>query len=176
MVRWCNGFMSDDFQKYIYIFVVWRVAVEAATANILGTSAPYLIPVTGVYNWNYDPICKLASGIDYGFLFLLFYSTPPLFLFSSGAKASRESSLKFTIRPICLPFPFPLLPYPSYPAVNSSQSRGMTRGNLTAMSRCTIQGNIPSCSCLSYKDGKYLLSVDTPPGSFIFMILFYSVF
>lgn len=104
------------------------------------------------------------------FFFLLF------FFFSIGAKASRESSLKFTIRPICLPFPFPQLPYPSYPLWTLCGGRGMTRGNLTAMSRYTIQGSIPGCSCLSNKDDKYLLSVDTPPGSYSFIISFYYAF
>lgn len=40
MVRWCNGFMSDDFQKYIYIFVVGGEAAEAATIDILGPPRP----------------------------------------------------------------------------------------------------------------------------------------
>lgn len=103
--------------------------------------------------------------------FFFFFSS-----LSSGAKASRESSLKFTIRPICWQFPSSQLLHPSYPAVNSLQSRGMTHGNLTAALGCSIQGNIQSCSCLSAKDDKYLSSLDTPPGSFIFMILFYPVF
>lgn len=41
MVRWYNGFMSDDFQKYIYIFVVGGVAAEAATIDILVLPDPY---------------------------------------------------------------------------------------------------------------------------------------
>lgn len=69
----------------------------------------------------------------------------------------------------------PQLPYP-FSLLRTPMVEGNDRGNLTAMWRGTIQGNISSCSCLANKDDKYLSSLDTAPSTFIFIILFYSVF
>ena len=111
--------------------------------------------MTCFYYLSYDSILKLASNRMLWVSFFLH--------FSNGAKASRESSLKFTIRPICLPFPFPpthtsLLPCCELFAVAKEWPMEISLPRRGAQSRETFQAS----SCLSNKDDKYLPSLDTP--------------
>lgn len=152
---------SNDFKRYIYIwFILWLASVKAAadTSYVFPTPNSFLWHVSTM--WIMIPfVSKLAS--NYGVLSFL---SP---LFSNGAKASRESSLKFPIRPIYLLFPFTQLPHPYYPAVNSCRAEEWP----VEISLPCVELHNPGKHfklLLSNKDDKYLLSLDTPPGTFIF--------